>query len=142
MNAVERARSMLKVPFLHQGRDRNGIDCVGLLAYAYEYPAQKLPRYPRDPLRGELERQLEAVLGPPVASRTGAEIDTLWVVLKPGDVAAMSYGGPIRHVGLIAEHPTYPGQLSLIHTDSRLGYVTEHILDAKWLRRIRKVYRK
>jgi cell wall-associated NlpC family hydrolase len=132
---------MLGVPFLHLGRDRNGIDCVGLLAYAREYPARKLPAYPRDPLRGELEQQLDAILGPPVATSTGADTEQLRAALLPGDVVAMAYAGPIRHVGLVAQHPSYPEALSLIHTDSRLGYVTEHILDAKWLRRIRRVYR-
>jgi hypothetical protein len=61
--------------------------------------------------------------------------------LRPGDAVAMAYGRPIRHVGIVAEHPAYPAYLSLIHTDSTLGRVTEHILDAKWLRRIRQVYR-
>lgn len=134
--AIARARELLGVPFLHLGRDSHGIDCVGLLAYAHQQPATALPAYPRDPYSGQLEAGLQAACGEPVAL---APVPL--AALQVGDVVAMAYGLPIRHVGLVATHPTLPGVLSLIHTDSTLGEVTEHILDAKWLRRIRKVYR-
>lgn len=134
--AVSRAREMLDVPFLHLGRDRNGIDCIGLAAYAYPSRAGALPAYPRDPYSGQLEAGLTAALGEPVAR---APIDP--GMLQVGDIVAIAYGIPIRHVGIVAPHPTLPGVLSLIHTDSRLDKVTEHILDTKWLRRIRQVYR-
>ena len=137
MKTVDRAREMLDIPFLHQGRDRHGIDCIGLLAYACEYPTAQIPAYPRDPLRNQLEQHLDTVLGAPVLTSVGVGKSALQV----GDIVAMAYTGATRHVGLVAQHPQYPGELSLIHTDSRLGRVTEHILDEKWLRRIRRVYR-
>ncbi len=128
-----------QVPFHHLGRDENGSDCIGLLVYCTGYPVDKVPAYPRDPYRGMLERQLEAAFGPPVLSlgREGAEA----VTLQPGDLVAMAYGLPVRHVGILAQHPAYPGHLSLIHTDLTVGRVTEHILDDLWLQRIRKVWR-
>ena len=134
--AIARARSMLHVPFLHLGRDANGIDCIGLVAYAYGYAADKLPAYPRDPYRNELQQGLNAVLGAPVLVYP-VQVGSL----RPGDVLAMAFGRPVRHVALVAEHPTLAGALSIIQTDSTLGKVTEHILDAKWLRRVREVYR-
>lgn len=136
---IDRARSMLGTPFLHLGRDEHGIDCIGLLAYAKAYPASKLPPYPRDPYRGLLEQQLDAVLGRPWRTYTDAGAPV--ADLQPGDVLAMAYKRVCRHVGMVAQHPTLPGQLSVIHTDSTLGEVTEHRLDEKWLRRIRRVYR-
>lgn len=135
MNVAERARSMIGVPFLHQGRDRNGIDCVGFMAYVIDYPFAQIPAYPRDPLNSELETAMTAAFGPPLLLKP--TIDQL----REGDLCAMQYRGPIRHVGIVLNHPTLPGQLSLIHTDAVRDAVTEHILDAKWLRRIEKVWR-
>lgn len=136
LKSVERARSLKDVPFLHQGRDLNGIDCVGLLVYALEYDLDKVPAYPADPINGELENAMAAAFGPAKMNKP------IWPQdLREGDVAALQYRGPIRHVGIIANHPSIPNVLSLIHTDSSVGKVTEHILDAKWLRRIEKVWR-
>lgn len=145
-HAVERMRELVaaKVPFVHQGRDFNGIDCVGALAYAYQYDAQ-LPAYPQDPINGELELYLAALLGEPVlarASLTAAFVDV--GLLRERDIVSMQYRGPVRHVAMVAKHVDQrncPGALSVIHTDAMLGRVTEHILDLKWQRRIVKVWR-
>lgn len=134
-NIAERARSLKDVPFLHQGRDRNGIDCIGLMAYAVQLPFEQIPPYPRDPHDGKLERAMCDVFGAPLLTKP--TIDQL----REGDLAAMQYRGPVRHVGIVLNHPTIPGVLSLIHTDSMVGKVTEHVLDFKWVRRIEKVWR-
>lgn len=136
--AIQRARTMLKVPFLHLGRNEYGVDCIGLVAFAYNYPETKLPAYPRDPYNGQLEAELDRALGQPVAVYGAAGAGAAGLV--PGQVVALAYAQLIRHVGLVAQHPALPGHLSLIHTDSTLGRVTEHLLDHKWLRRIRRVY--
>lgn len=136
MKTIERARSMLGAPYLHLGRDANGIDCIGLVAYALEYDEKKLPAYTSDPFNGELERNLDAILGAPGAVVQGATYEDIHI----GDVVALAYIKQVRHVALVAQHPTITGVLTLIHTDSTLGMVTEHTLDAKWLRRIRRVY--
>ena len=136
MTPVERARELVaaKVPFLHQGRDFNGIDCIGAVVYAHQYPLDKVPPYPKDPIDGRLSRELRRAFGAPVMVKP---FDP--VMLSDADVVLMQYKGPIRHAGLVARRPG--GGFNLIHTDSTLGYVTEHILDAKWLRRIEEVYR-
>ncbi|WP_396615441.1 hypothetical protein ACHZ97_14280 [Lysobacter soli] len=128
MRHVEIARRSIGVPWLHQGRDPAvGIDCVGLLVLAFEYPGPT-PDYGRDPFDGLLESHLQAHFG---ASRTDG--------VRVGDVLAFAFAGAVRHVGLVGDY--LYGGLSLIHTDSHLGRVTEHPLDAKWLRRVRGVYR-
>lgn len=145
-NAIERMRELVaaRVPFLHQGRDTAGIDCVGALRYAFEYEGE-LPAYPQDPINGELEHHLRAILGEPVLERATTltpPLDT--ALLRAGDVVSMQYRGPVRHVAMLATHVDQrncPGALSVIHTDSTLGRVTEHILDVKWLRRIMRVWR-
>jgi len=132
---AERARSYKGVPFVHQGKDRIAIDCVHFMANVIQYPLDKIPPYPPDPVNGELEKAMTAAFGPPLFLKP--TIDQL----REGDLAAMQYRGPIRHVGIVLNHLTIPGALSLIHTDAMVGCVTEHILDAKWLRRIEKVWR-
>lgn len=145
MDAVEAARAYLGVPFVHQGRTRRGLDCIGLVALALIdagmghyalHPANRTD-YGRDPHEGLLERRLRDIFGEPVATAPpGQPIDLC--ACRPGDVAALAYAGPIRHVGLIAEHPH---GLSLIHTDSHLGRVTEHRIDDRWARRVALVFR-
>lgn len=146
---IERARELVAagVPFLHQGRDFNGIDCVGCLVYAFEHPLDDVPGYPRDPYRGELDRQLARIFGTALqeaeVTKGGECLRRINVdELREGDVVSMQYRGPVRHVGIIACHPIYPGHLSLIHTDAMVGKVTEHLLDDMWVDRIVKVYRR
>lgn len=118
------------MPFVHQGRNpAAGLDCIGLLALAlpeYAMHPENRADYARDPHHGLLEHRLRLIFGEPVSD------------MQPGDVVALRYAGPIRHVGLVGDHPQ---GLSLIHTDSRLGRVTEHRIDEKWARRIALVFR-
>lgn len=136
-HAIERMRELAaaQVPFVHQGRDFAGIDCVGAIAYAFQHQGE-IPAYPENPVNGELERNLIKELGAPIYERP---FD--FGLLIPCDIVSMQYAGPERHVALVVPHINIKGQLSIIHTDSRLGRVTEHILDRKWLRRIVKVWR-
>lgn len=140
--AIERMRELVaaRVPFLHQGRDFNGIDCVGGLAYAFQFSGY-VPDYPEDPINGELEQNLRRVFGAPVLERASTLAPVFTASqLQPVQVVSMQYKGPVRHVALVAPHVTLKGQLSVIHTDAMLGRVTEHIFDAKWLRRTMRVW--
>lgn len=133
--AIARARSLIGTPFMHLGRGELAVDCVGMLMYAFDYPLHDVPAYPRDPYNNELETHLTRILGPAVIEYPSMD------QLRPGDVVAMQYRGPVRHVGLLAMYEPAPELLSLIHTDSSVGAVTEHRLNEKWVRRIAKVYR-
>lgn len=129
----EAARTYLGVPFGHQGRNPAvSIDCIGLLVLAFRdaglsVDAFDCADYGRDPHDGLLEWHLSAAFGSPVSG------------LQPDDVVAIAYGRPIRHVGIIG---TDGERLTLIHTDSNVGRVVEHGIDARWRRRIRRVYRR
>lgn len=140
--AIERMRELVdaKVPFLHQGRDFNGIDCVHSLAYAYQYEGE-IPAYPRNPVNGELERELEKIFGEPIISVHPKQPMNDASQLQPLDILSMQYRGPIRHLAMVVPHVSLKGVLSIAHADSMKGHVIEHILDQKWIRRIVKVWR-
>lgn len=140
-NAIERMRELAaaRVPFVHQGRDFNGIDCVGAIVHAFQYDGE-VPAYPDNPINGELELNLARVFGTPIKVTSHDDPVTL-DDLRAGDIVSMQYRGPSRHVALIVPHVSLPGVLSVIHTDAMVERVTEHILDAKWVRRIVKVWR-
>lgn len=129
------ARLFLDTPFRHQGRTLEvGIDCIGLLVFAAMCCG--LPQvdgdttsYGRDPHDGQLEGHLSALFGPMLPADE----------MQPGDIAVVTYKRVIRHVGIIGAHPD--GGLTLIHTNSKVGRVTEARIAAKWPRRIAGVYR-
>ena len=130
MRQVEIARSLLNVPWVHQGRDPAiGIDCAGMLLLAFE--ATDPTTYGRHPHAGLFEQRCEHHLGPPVDDEP-----------RVGDVVLLGFGwrGPGRHIGIIADY--IYGGLSIIHTDSVVGRVVEHPFDDKWRRRVRKLYRR
>ena len=139
---VERLRELVaaKVPFVHQGRTVAGMDCIGALAYGFDYKGE-LPAYGPDPINGELETELERLLGPPLMDIHRLHPLTTNEGLQELDILSMQYRGPIRHVAIVVNHINLPGELSIVHTDAMVGRVTEHRLDAKWLRRIVKVWR-
>lgn len=126
MTPVEIARSYLGTRWVHQGRARHGLDCVGLLVKAFDL--RDVADYGRDPHDDRLEGRLCEQFGPPVPMST----------MRPGDVVAIAFPRVVRHVGIVGDHPD---GLSLIHTDSSLKRVTEHRLDDRWLKRIRFVHR-
>lgn len=137
------ARAYIGVAFGHQGRNpRVAIDCIGLLVLAcrdvgwWHYADQDYTGYSRHPHQGLLEQHLDRIFGPPVCLRPNL------ADLHYGDVVALRYGGPVRHVGIVGEQD-YGGKTlpTLIHTDSQLGRVTEHRIDAAWLEKIVRVYR-
>lgn len=141
-HAIDRMRELVdaKVPFLHQGKDFNGIDCVHSLAYAYQYEGT-IPPYPMNPVNGELERELEKIFGAPLIAVHPKDPLKDASQLQPLDILSMQYRGPIRHLAMVVPHRSIPDALSVAHADSMRGLVIEHILDQKWIRRIVKVWR-
>lgn len=84
-NVLDQARSWLGVPFLHQGRSRVGVDCVGLLiavARSVGYEVMDLDAYKRTPQ--------PSVMGALLAQNAD-EIPISEML--PGDVFWMRMGG-------------------------------------------------
>lgn len=139
MTPVEIARSYLGTKWVHQGRARHGLDCIGLLVKAYAaYGIRDVTDYSRDPSGGLLERHVREQFGPAVAAGTRARpVDRS--LLQPGDVVLMAFPHVVRHVGIVGDHPA--GGLSLIHTSSDAKRVGEHSLSDDVLRLVRFVHR-
>lgn len=128
---VAAARDYIGVPFVHQGRSRLGLDCLGLLVRVAQDCDLRLdgaPVWQRDeggyghyPDADHLRAQLEAVL-------QSAE------ALAEGCVVLMQHDGTARHLGVVGE---YAGdELSLIHAYAPAKSVVEHRLDEQWRARI------
>lgn len=142
-NVIERLRELVKaqVPFLHQGRSLEGIDCVGALIHGYEIQGPTA-NYDRNPVNGELEREIRRIFGEPIIYRKSTTSPLVDITqLQDGDIMTMQYGGPVRHIGVAVRHVNIPTAMSIIHTDSFIGKVTEHIIDIRWQRRIIGVWR-
>lgn len=126
---VIEARKYLGVPYLHQGRNRKGIDCIGLLisvAQNLGISDFNIDGYSRLP-SGRMMQRLMRDHMTEIALKEAGE----------GDVLHMSFGNQPQHVAVITE--TNP--IRIIHADSERGKVVEHVLDDQWMRCVRGVYR-
>jgi cell wall-associated NlpC family hydrolase len=134
---VAQCRAWLGTPWLHQGRTRSGVDCVGLiLAAAAELGIKRaasleLADYGRQTNDDRLRRLCEEHLAP-------------WPLhdLRPGLVALMRFDVHPQHVGVLGDYPHGGGarQLSLIHAHQQQGRVVEHRLADVWRARLVAVY--
>jgi cell wall-associated NlpC family hydrolase len=126
---VAHARTWLGVPFRHQGRDRNGVDCAGLVIclgrdlgmFAPDFDVNGYRRAPDGTMLAECDKHLD------VAPFSQAHIAVMRFSEEPQHVALLV---PYRHGGVAA-----------LHALERSGKVVEHRLDATWRGRIVKTYR-
>lgn len=114
---IAEARSWVGVPFLHQGRSREGVDCVGLVIVVGRacglLPADfERTAYGRTPFRGVLIEQI-------------SEVCERAEVAAPGTLVAIRWNREPHHVA-ICTGPT------LIHANARVGRVVEHGYRAQW----------
>jgi cell wall-associated NlpC family hydrolase len=115
---VTEARSWLGVSFRHQGRDSNGIDCVGL-PIVIARTLGLLPKdfdtsvYGRLPT-GEIIQRLQAVCHQSP-------------VIKVGSIIVIAWSKIAAHTAI------YTGE-SMIHAYERVGQVVEHGYRGRWIR--------
>lgn len=114
------ARSYIGVPFLHQGRTRDGVDCLGLIGVVSNYVGHKvtLPNaYSTAPSGQRIVEQAEKYVVKP--QRQG------WDNLIPGDIIVMwaFQAGVPQHFAIMGE---LRGHLTMIHALQRAGKVVEH----------------
>lgn len=122
---IEAARSYLDVPFVHCGRSRTGVDCVGLLCAAMrdvglaDYAPKPYARGDHSRLCAEVEQFAEAVEGEPI----------------PGDLLVMRVRGEVTHLALVT------GEGTIIHANEKVGRVVEQRLGIELMGRVYAVYR-
>ncbi len=115
---IEEARSWVNVPFLHQGRTRRGIDCIGLPIVVGQrlglLPSRfEITNYGRLPSADLLERLMAHCVRLPQA--------------VPGSLVAIAWTKTAAHVALCTG-PT------LIHSYESVGCVVEHGYRGRWIR--------
>jgi cell wall-associated NlpC family hydrolase len=126
---MKAARSYDGVPFLHQGRTRTGIDCIGLIwavAHDVGYDFEMTNAYSGSPSGQKVIEDANKALVQD--DRQG------WDNLKVGDIIIVwGYQRNIpQHFAVIG---TMHGKLTMIHAFARAGKVTEHYLIPFWKER-------
>lgn len=122
---IAEARSWVGVPFMHQGRSRQGVDCVGL-AIVVGQKLQLIPPnferrdYGRLPSRGELAQKIQQHCKPLSAP-------------TPGCLLAMRWNTETAHVAICTGD-------NLIHSYERIGRVVEHGFRGPWLKFVDSVW--
>lgn len=130
---VSTARDWVGVPFLHQGRSRNGVDCAGLvIAVANELGLDVIAGYvdradyPRDPSNDNMMRLLRKHLS---IVRSGEP--------QAGDVLHFSFRILPQHVAIYTG-----GDNRMVHSfNSGKHQVIENGFVGPWPRRLRTIYR-
>ncbi len=150
---VDAARTFEGVRFLHRGRDRQGLDCAGLVWAAYAACGLELPDYRLygpEPHRDGLVLHVAAALGEAVQVAPVRPLGLL-----PGDVLVMRYFREPHHMGIVGER-LYGSEraLTLLHADGdapsrrsdgkqqRRGRVHEVRLTPDMVARVTHVFRR
>jgi len=123
---------LIGVPFRHQGRDESGLDCAGFLLFllgkfGYDF-VEVDRRYSRNPRNYKLKE----LLADKLVETPKADIDVT-------DILLLKFKGPPQHLALVTGYKW--GGFGMIHSNSRLGRVTEHSLNEQWKRLIYKAYK-
>ncbi len=138
---VVQARTYLDVPWFHTGRNRRGIDCIGLLACVahdlcitdhddLDYAAEEPP----ERLTATLLRFCELV----ALFQDGEPLIIQEIVLRTGDLLQFSILGAPRHCGILA---IQDDRWTVIHAYQSAGKVVEHPFDVHWRKRLFACYR-
>jgi cell wall-associated NlpC family hydrolase len=121
---VAAARSYLGVRFHHQGRNRAGLDCAGLVVCVARdvgiSTAADITGYSRTFGGAVMKAALDADLLPVVFYR-------------PGDVLLMRFDGEIKHMAIVSDK-------GIIHAYLAARRVVEHRLDVVWSSRVVAAY--
>lgn len=124
---VVEAREWLGVPFLHQGRTRNGVDCIGFVAAmcATRGVVAPLANLPHNYSRNPQALLVDAIrmLGTPTTLEAGCLILMQWPRTEHAS-----------HAGI------YTGT-SMIHCNEAVGKVVEHGYSTPWPERTVSLWR-
>ncbi len=127
---IAAARLLLGVRFTHQGRSRDGVDCLGLLIVTAQslgltfggegVEALDVPTYGTRPDIVLLRKKLDEHLVPIALTD-----------VQPADIVLLKIDGSPQHLALLGDYPI-AGELSMIHAYAPARKVVEHRYDAQW----------
>ncbi len=123
---IEQTRSWVGVPWVHQGRNRNGVDCIGVLivnAHHFGLTAFDTTDYGRVPIGQNLLHQCDQQM---TRKPTRDAI--------PGDVLLMRLSRFPQHFALLS------GEHRIIHARAEDGKVVETNIPETWWKRVVAVY--
>lgn len=127
---VAEARTYLGVRWQHQGRSREGVDCIGLVIAVGE-ACRGLTVTEPDYGRVAVDEQMIEGAGVHLVPVPKAQ-------MRPGDVVVLGFNTQ-RHMAILGDYPA--GGLSLIHAYVPNRKVIEQRLDDVWLSRIKQAFR-
>jgi len=144
---IAKGREFLRTPYRHEGRLKNiGIDCIGIplcmceelgISDKHGVPIRggDYRGYPQQPTNNFVHEELQRrAIEKPVSQ------------MQPGDVLTICFPSIPCHVAIVTElrgHPAILHAYSLLADSQRRGlpgWVVEHVLDAKWRRRVAGVF--
>lgn len=129
VDVVAAARSWVGVPYRHQGRNRAGIDCIGLLVVTarmlglLEVSNAPVADYPRRPRDGILESRVAAVCTRIECPEVGCVALIKWTAHSPA-----------AHVGILTT-------ANIIHAYAGNAVVVEHGFRGHWPARLHSLWR-
>ena len=123
------AQQFLGIPYHHGGRDRKGLDCLGLVHLFYQELGIKVPDtdgrpYTTDWFKKDPERLLRRLL------QVGRPVNLRAEPLQPLDLVYFQMGGAITHAGIMLD------QRSFLHVLTKKT-VQVSPLNPAWKRRLR-----
>lgn len=130
---VDKAREYIGVPVVHAGRNKNGVDCIGLLiCIAYDLGMYDINHVNYSPyvVPEQFVQELEKF-----ATRKNE-----FATFELADIIMFNVGKWPHHVGLVSKLENGDGEISFIHTDMIAGKVVESRLDRSWSDRINCLY--
>lgn len=129
-DVVTAARAFVGVRYRHQGRSREGLDCIGL------------------PVAVRATLSLEAIDASGYARRSTERemldfcrehlLEVMPDELQPGDIL-VQITGTIRHMAIVADYPG--GGLSVIHAWLPARKIVENRLDDEFMKTVRGCFR-
>lgn len=131
---VSAAKSYVGVPFVHAGRSRAGLDCVGLVVAAAKDCG----------LPVDADRPYSSVLVPGAVEaglRLTCDLVGEDTAIRPADVLLFDMMGVRQHVAMVTSVARDTGDLHIVHAYQTVGRVAEHSLDAHWKSRVHSVWR-
>jgi cell wall-associated NlpC family hydrolase len=129
---VAAARGFLGVRYRHQGRSRDGVDCIGLpvcVRAELGLPPMDAGAYGRVSLGSEMLDYCKA-------NMTEVARDQI----QPGDIL-VQMSGKVRHMAIVCDYPLCPDSLGIIHAWVQNRRVCECRLTAEFMSTVRGCFR-